>query len=119
MAVAMKSIRNLLYFLGLGSESSIVFLKIKVTNNVICILVIISQICFIVPYVLFAIDKHILLSHVDGPVYVILCIILMMFIYIDVIQNKVHLYETLNFLEEISTNGNYFVMIHEYFFKND
>lgn len=105
MAVALKSVRKLLYFLGLGSESSVVLMKFKVANSLICIFVIFSQVCFITPYVLFAIEKEILLSHVNGPVYVILCIILMIFIYIDVFRNKTHLFQTFKFLDEIITKG--------------
>lgn len=82
-----------------------IFLKIKVPNTLICTFVIFSQIWFILPYVLYAIDKKILLSYVNGPIYVILCVILMSSIYIDLIRNKALLYETLNFLDDFIAKG--------------
>lgn len=112
MAVALKSIRQLLYFFGLGSETSITLMKLKVNNNVICIFVIISQVYFIIPYILFAIDNDILLSAINGPIYVILCIVLMIFIYIDLIRNKSFLNQTFSFLDEFINEGeaNHFIM---------
>lgn len=112
MAAALKNIRQMLYFIGLGSESSVVLMKIKVANNVFYIFIILSQVYFIVPYVLFAVDKKILLSYVNGPLYVILCIILMILIYVDLIRNKSLIYQTFDVLDEIITKGglNNFVM---------
>lgn len=64
-------------------------------------IVIISQVCFVTPFILYAVDNRKLLTRVHNSGNLIVSIILMTLIYIDLIRNKMFINQTLDLLEEI------------------
>lgn len=101
MTTVLKCTRQILYWIGLVNEPMIVLGNRPIANTFVHTIVIISQVCFVTPFILYAIDNRKLLTRVHNSGNVIIGIILMTLIYIDLIRNKMFISQTLDLLEEI------------------
>lgn len=101
MTTVLKCTRQILYWIGLVNEPMIVLGNRPIAKKFVHTIVIISQVCFVTPFILYAVDNRKLLTRVHNSGNIIVGIILMTLIYIDLIRNKVFISQTLDLLEEI------------------
>lgn len=71
MITVLKSTRGILRLTGLGTDSLIVFKKLKIPNRVIQIVIVFSQIYATLPYILYTSGNSYLLERIDNPAYAI------------------------------------------------
>lgn len=101
MIAVLECTRKMLRLVGLGTEPVIVFRKVKIDEKMIHLLIIISQVYAILPYMMYALDNSQLLERINNPLYAIVGYTAMVFIYIEFIRQKANTNEAITFLDSL------------------
>lgn len=101
MVSVLKGTGRIFRLLGLGSEPLIVFHRIKILSCVIHIILIISQIYAILPYILYTRTHPQLWEHINNPLYAILAYTGTTLVYLDFVRNKSITHKTIDILDTL------------------
>lgn len=107
MTTVLKSTRQILHWIGLGNEPVTLITNKVIGKTVVHTVVIMSQMCFVTPFILYALDNRKSLTRVHNSGHLIVGITLMTLIYIDLTRNKIFISKTLDLLEEIVSKSEY------------
>lgn len=107
MTLVLKSTREILDLVGLGNESVVVFKRMRLSKNLIIAIVIISQISFSLPSILFTHHNTNILSRINNPTHIIIGIFIVCLIYLDLLRNRSLIHRTFDLMDEIVATSEY------------